>query len=275
MNEDRGNPTTTLRLRRAREWHVYDSEGKRFIDFEQRDGLALLGHRPPGLGRVIKNELDRGCWTAAASPWDRRLRRAVAALLRCDPLRLGWVADRLPATHCELWSGFPDAGTHNPLVVVWRPGLDAEYLGAGWNRADLVELRLPVPLEPTPRLYAALTDCGVQMLESRPPVAVSPLWTAAYAHIAARVGSPVILDQLRQRIGAARTLPLPVDWRRAGPYLCAPMTDAASAPRWAAWHLLSLSMGVLVPTGGRAPIIVPGVLTAHEQSLWRRLSDAW
>lgn len=73
-----GEQTSPRRLlptiRRARDYHLYDARGKRYLDLYQDGGGAMLGHRPSGFLTRIKNELSRGVLMSAPSPAEGRLK---------------------------------------------------------------------------------------------------------------------------------------------------------------------------------------------------------
>ncbi len=69
-------------ISRAREHRLYMTDGSRWIDC-WADGARLLeGHRPGGLGKRIKNELDRGLYAPYPSFWEARLTKQ---LMRAFP----------------------------------------------------------------------------------------------------------------------------------------------------------------------------------------------
>ncbi|MCL1817714.1 MAG: hypothetical protein FWG35_02200 [Spirochaetaceae bacterium] len=70
-------------LRRARDYHLYSQSGQRYLDLYLAGGRALLGHKPPGLTRVLKNELQKGLLAEVPAVSARRL---VKALLRLPGL---------------------------------------------------------------------------------------------------------------------------------------------------------------------------------------------
>lgn len=49
-------------IRRARGYFLYTPDGRRFLDFYQDNGRAVLGHRSSGMQQVIKSTVSKGCW---------------------------------------------------------------------------------------------------------------------------------------------------------------------------------------------------------------------
>ena len=67
---------------RAREHRLYTIDGDRWTDCWADGGRLLEGHRPGGLGKRIKNEIDRGLYAAYPNRWEGRLEKA---LIRAFP----------------------------------------------------------------------------------------------------------------------------------------------------------------------------------------------
>ena len=71
-------------VRRAREYHLYDQNGIRYVDFWQHNGSVLLGHRVSGVNRAVKDQLDRGPLVPSPNQWfnraSKQLPRAIAEI---------------------------------------------------------------------------------------------------------------------------------------------------------------------------------------------------
>ena len=67
-------------IRRCRDYHLYCADGKRYLDLYLAGGRALFGHKPTGLTRVLKNELQRGLFAELPSVYARRLEKALLRL---------------------------------------------------------------------------------------------------------------------------------------------------------------------------------------------------
>ena len=94
-------------IRRAREYHLYDDRGRRYLDLYQDGGRAILGHRPSGFLTRVKNEMSRGVLLSAPSPAEARLQKELhraypgyshAALVAASALP-GLLADLLQLLH--------------------------------------------------------------------------------------------------------------------------------------------------------------------------------
>lgn len=154
-------------VRRARDFRLYDQAGTRYVDFWQADGAAFLGHRPRGLARAVAAEIDRGLWAPLPTPWESRLKKALAALARqvgVPALTIGDAAERwrpldggdtppageahvtLPFPLLATWPAFPAS----PVVLaglVVAAGLLLRYLGSPEAQARL-ELAASLPSPP-------------------------------------------------------------------------------------------------------------------------------
>lgn len=68
------------RLRRAREYHLYDQNGRRYLDLYLNNGRAIMGHRPGKFSHYLKNSLSRGMW--ADYPSEQLYKRLKTLLLK-------------------------------------------------------------------------------------------------------------------------------------------------------------------------------------------------
>lgn len=67
-------------FRRAREYHLFDDRGRRFLDLYQNDGRAIMGHRPGKFSQFFKNSISRGMWADYPGPLDKRLEKLLHLL---------------------------------------------------------------------------------------------------------------------------------------------------------------------------------------------------
>jgi hypothetical protein len=68
-------------IKRARAYYLYDFKGKRYLDLYQQNGRALLGHRPAGLTRVLKQVASKGLIADLPSIYPGRLQKLLSHLL--------------------------------------------------------------------------------------------------------------------------------------------------------------------------------------------------
>lgn len=64
-------------ITRARGYHLYTSDGRRFLDMYLEEGRLVMGHRQAGYGLALKNNVDRGIFSPFPSRYTHRLKRAV------------------------------------------------------------------------------------------------------------------------------------------------------------------------------------------------------
>lgn len=65
-------------IKRARDYRLYDYKGNRYLDLYQNNGHALLGHRPVGLTKIIKNTISKGLIYDLPSIYQKRLKKELA-----------------------------------------------------------------------------------------------------------------------------------------------------------------------------------------------------
>lgn len=61
------------RIKRARDFYLYDERGNRYLDLYLDQGRAINGHRPAGLSLALKNTLSRGLYAPYPSKYQDRL----------------------------------------------------------------------------------------------------------------------------------------------------------------------------------------------------------
>jgi hypothetical protein len=247
-------------IRRARDYHLYAQNGKRYLDMYLAGGRALLGHKPPGLCKVLKNEMQKGLLAELPGRHEQRLEKALLRLAGKDfRLRLYASFDRaLAAAAClpgrrleekDIAEPFFDPPAESPVYL--RPGAGADYS----------RYRLLFPLLPFPGNFAP------QPLLFRPPPwppegdEVSPILLAGLTHIIelqSRAESPDIWKEWK----------LP-GWRRFGCY-CFRENGAQKNYRALFDHFLA--QGVLISPGPGRPTLLPRLFSRGEQRLVERLS---
>ena len=158
-------------LHRARDYRVYDVQGKRYLDMYLNNGRAFLGHKPPRVITDLKNSVSKGLLAEYPSLYRQKLAKALRKLVPEFPhLRLfpSWdkalrILNILPADPAL---EEPEEGS----VSLWRPFLPAP-----------LQCSRLVPLLPFPGSFA---PCAVISKEEVFPgddeeEAVSPLLLSA------------------------------------------------------------------------------------------------
>ena len=115
-------------IRRARGYFLYTADGRRFLDFYQDNGRALLGHRVQGMQRVIKSTVSRGLLAPYPSVYGGRVERMVRKMFpSAGTVRVYRNRERL--------SGAVAAASHKPASRI----AVADPLSCQWGRGNVVE----------------------------------------------------------------------------------------------------------------------------------------
>ena len=136
---------------RARGWRLYTKDGNRLVDLWQYGGRALLGHNPPGLLRVIKNNAERGLFAPYPHFAVDRFFKALAVLF---PNRVF----RIYESESFCYHALNQAQTE---AVLWRPFLDKEPQDALLSAPVLLPI-LPCPFPGAPAVLAI--NAGVETM---------------------------------------------------------------------------------------------------------------
>jgi hypothetical protein len=110
---------------RARDFRLYTQGGRRLVDLWQAGGRTVLGHKPAGVLRDLKNCAARGLFAPLPHPQEGRLSRALARLLPGRVFR--FYADRLSLRSALEaagfpWGPFPDPALGNGIFADDPPG---------------------------------------------------------------------------------------------------------------------------------------------------------
>ncbi len=263
-------------VRRARDFHLYTEDGRRLLDLYLDDGAALLGHRPGGLARELKNVLGRGLTGNLPSGYGARLARALHRVLSGH----AWfgIAPTAAAAWRLLREQFADAppslaDVPDPLydhdwrfapVAWWRPLCGEQPPDGAWleGGAEALLHRLPFRLGAGP-VTVSTRASGAEAVAPHAVGSVSPLLlsgaVAALRHLERRAP---------ERLAVAARWPRELGaWRRSGIYLL------ANYPRrqHAGVHAAFLAAGVLLNPRYPGPNILPGSASPGEWRLLKRL----
>ncbi|MGA2976011.1 MAG: hypothetical protein ABSF77_11940 [Spirochaetia bacterium] len=248
-------------IRRARDFRLYDTRGRRYLDLS-RDG-ALLGHRVAV--PVMKSVLSQGLAAALPSAWEPRLAAAIARLVPEYPVvRLFSSRERaLDAVSLALGARVEPEDLHDPAldpgapgagqVCLWRPFLPSVSGG----RALLPVLPLTVCGAPAPACFPAGTR-DVPPSETLPGFLLAAALRGCAALFKTESGPPLPGNRVVERaLDAAK------GWARTGPYVRA-LFPAAEYPRV---HAEFLHAGVLLYPGHPGPSVLPGECSPGESLL--------
>lgn len=237
---------------RARGYYLYDRGGKRYIDFFQNHGRAILGHRPEGVQRALKSTISRGLVAEYPSIYQGRLEKILAQLLPDFPyVRIypqpGSLGEFLRRTFGTDTVFDPAVGTSPDgcKASYWRP-----FLGDGGADTVLLFPILPFPGSFIPEIVCVSDESLARKL---PP---------------AQPSSPLLLDLLIKSVSAllrlyqseeavvARATDNPLKGlfgEPRGPYL---LTGLSEEPYRELYHE-ALAAGVVLPPGPEIPMIFP------------------
>lgn len=129
------------RVKRARDYYLYDEKGNRYLDLYLDGGRALCGHRPNGLSNVLKNAIARGIYAPYPSVYEDRLFKVLKKGFS-DYGNVG-IYKSLESFSMAYGKNVvfsdPAIGEERSEAVVWRPFLPSS------EGNDLLLVRLPYP----------------------------------------------------------------------------------------------------------------------------------
>jgi hypothetical protein len=239
-------------IRRAREFHLYDASGKRFLDMYLEGGLAWLGHRPEGLSLEIKNIVSRGVYAAYPGSEEGKLLKALTALKAILPGSHGHTSIRYyRSAHSEVLPAAID-----PLYqkegscMLWRPGL-------AWPLdAESVEMLIPLPGLEYGRLIASRD-------ETLPP---GDLPSALIAGALTRCVW-VLKKNLEGSVPFPPfIIPEGSPWTQQGPYCL----WSGNAENYSTLFTEALELGILLSPSPDLPCILPGIQTSGDLKLLKQ-----
>lgn len=254
-------------IRRAREYRLYSASGKRFLDFYQDGGHAILGHRPSRTILDIKNLLSRGQIAAYPSAYFAQAKKALLTLFpTAKEFRL-YKSLESAISAIELHTGetirpemMSDPGRDDECsgrCSLWRPFVDEDRMGA----PVLVPI-LPIPMPPAPAVV-------VFREKPSPDVPVSDICSPV-SLVALKRG---IYDLIRFMEDTDRKAWEAFDgidpWSRYGPYLNLAI-DLADFPQ--VFHGFLEGGIVISPIFGR-PSIIPPLYTTGEVKHFDKYRD--
>ena len=250
-------------IRRARDFHLYDNGGRRFLDLYLNGGGAILGHRPEKFSLELKNTLSRGVYAQYPSHEEKKLYKAAQALWGSLFPRIRYYRSSTEVIYLFIKEGImvnsgdiadPAMGEKGP-VSLWRP----------W--AVLPEDALYVfPVLPVPGMETGVVVCSRGDLILPEGDLPSPV-TAA--------GITRCLWSLHKQIGnghyfdpeTEKSLPGFSGWEKRGPY----MRYLGSREEYSVFFKESLAAGVLLPPDPAIPAILPSVLTSGDLKLLKKI----
>lgn len=297
-------------IRRARDYHLYTGDGRRYLDLWQDGGSAVLGHRGGRFREAFAAKASRGLLVPLPGPEHRKLLVAVARLLELPealafgaggqsagetvPARPTWIFDN--EDQCEaaisqrlgsvsrVDSARPmpgESGEEAPRsrLVYWRA-----FSGFVPAAGDWIVAQLPLPRAIAPSLLigpvrengagasGAVEGSCVALPRGGIPIDAARLAAATRA----------VYDLLRWRgetsclvhpgVELAAALAETGVWRANGPWLT-PVATGRDEYR-ALFRACAQEHIILNPDSG-APSIVPASLSPGERTRLLRMVRAW
>ena len=235
-------------IKRTRGYLIYDTSGKRYLDFYQDSGRAILGHRMEGISRVIKSTVARGLTSCYPSIYTARIEKQLKLLFPEVKkfLIYGNIERAITALSVNedkkiLVGDFVDFPTTDCCYAFWRPFLSSSLK---WQDFDFFLPLLPFPGNFGPVVIAV--NSTVRNLPFSDPV------------------SPMLCDilikstvSLRRNLDNAdseqwENFESPI-WDRIGPYL----RFKIKGKEYALFFRKALECGVLLPPESESPGIIP------------------
>ncbi len=257
MREDCFSRFPVPEIRRARGYFLYSSDGRRFLDFFLDNGHAFLGHRVPGMQRIIKSTVSRGLLAAYPSVYSGRAERMIKKLFpRCREVGIYRNNERLHhAAASALGKPVHSVVLRDPLfyetgdLMLWRPQLPWQY----------ESVPLLVPVFPLPGYFSPRV-----VVSFRSDIVLPPSDTV----------SPFFSDLLVKAVsGLSGNLSLPPEnvlspfdapfWDRKGRYLLFKNDEDT----YRDLYVKALSAGVFLPPSTEYAAIIPPV---YEQGQVRK-----
>lgn len=129
------------RIKRARDFYLYDEKGNRILDLYLDGGKALCGHRPNGLSNVLKNTISRGLYAPYPSVYGKRLDKVLSGgfpRFRYRSVYRSLESFEKKAGGALLFDD-PASGSPGGPNMIWRPFLPVP------ETPGLLLVRLPYP----------------------------------------------------------------------------------------------------------------------------------
>ncbi len=249
-------------IRRARDFHLYDNGGRRFLDLYLNGGRAILGHRPDKLSLELKNTLSRGVYAEYPSHEEKKLLKAARALWGEMFPQIGYYRDPLALMSWFRQNGIfseqdeiaDPAAPATSKVSLWRPWLPLQE-----------EVRYALPVLPLPGMERGIILCSRDNLplpegESPSPVIAAGLTRCLWS-LKSRMDRPEYFSGISEEV-----LPGFEGWTRRGPYLMYNGTKE----EYTALFRKKLEAGILIPPDPALPAILPGELTTGDLKILKK-----
>lgn len=294
---NKSNPySSPIRMKRARDFYLYDMHGKRYVDCSICSNNALLGHKPNNMSKTIKQTLDLGLWGMDNG------REASRVIKHLNTYIQGWNVSHIISVHnADMVSHHTifqntdtDIGTGTISDLLFETDLTRHYDTCIWRAFSPIKrdtlshlnaryLLTPLPLpwknplfavytkEEVPEVYIEISEvllAGINYIipyliekgtEQRPP-----------CNIAKNRKDIFIIDTSvsHNHRFQSHTLTLPQSWTKKNIYYILPDYDTADYNRV---QNIFLERGFFFPKINITPpriIVLPPYMTRHEIDKW-------
>ncbi len=220
-------------IRRMRDFHLYDFNGRRYLDLYLDGGRALLGHKPGRCVLMMKNAMEKGLSAPYPGVWNARLLKQLRSVY---PFIYG----------CSLIY----AGGSETFPQV-RP-FDNDGTISQLPESEAFELLLPLPGSGIARLICAAKPA----VEKLPAAAPVPAWlVSGLARAAAELAA--FRQKFDPDVWAAFDSPL---WERRGPWLYSTLDSGRYKELFDAF----LKCGILISPEPKIPSCAAYLFTSGE-----------
>jgi hypothetical protein len=248
-------------VKRARDYYLYCTDGKRYLDLFQNNGRAVLGHRPERLSTTLKNEISKGVYADYPSVYERRVVKAIGSLLPEYPVVK--IFSNFDRALCIL--NILEKDLHDPVTAsdfearpaaFWRPFIPRQEANC-----NVLFPVLPFPGSNIPQIVCFKETENSSLPESD---IVSPILLAALIRCIADI------RLFSKKIESAVWKPFEGGpWRRTGPYLVFTYSPDVYGRVFDTY----LEHGFLIAPGHRAPTIAPSIYSEGELKKYKKITE--
>ena len=290
-----------IKIKRARDFYLYDIHGNRYVDCSVCDTNALLGHKPNNISKRMKQALDHGLWGMDNG------RETLRAITHLNTYIQGWSVSHLisvssvdllhhhhllspkPHTVCDLLFEKDCLHNGNYDAYIWRPFSHIKREDVHTLNATYLFTPLPIPWK-TP-LFAVYT----KQQTSEVHIEISEILLAGVNYIipyliekgttqrplyniAKNRNDIFIIDKdisCNHRF-QSRTLSLPQSWTQKNIYTILP---AYTATDYNKVRNIFFDQGFFFPTINTTHsipriIVLPPYMTKHEIDKWNNACES-
>ena len=252
-------------VKRARDFHLYLENGKRLVDLWLSGGRAVLGHKPTGVLRALKNAAERGLFTPLPHPMEKRFFKTLAAFFPERSFRLYMDEGSLFRAMAEAGfdscydPAFPHSkGEGKQNLSLWRPFLTPNEYTDTPVLLPVLPL-LPWPLPPVVLVLEKRMEASFPPSELIPPLLLATATRSLYDLIAELKKPARRYPKIEKALGAQKSY-----WQRRGIYLT--VTPKMDKEIYTSLFRRFLDGGFLIPPSSGEPTILPASMSQGEES---------